>query len=319
MSFLQVMARRLAVFLGTVLAASIVIFLIVQALPGDVATATLGMGASPEAVEALRIKWGLDRPIGLRYLEWLIGMMHGDFGVSYLTGQSVISQIAPKFAVTAWLVGLSVPMSILVAIPIGLLAAMMRRKWTGVVVNAVSHFGMAIPVFFAGTILTIIFAIRLRWLPPNGYTPLRTSFSGWLTHLILPVATIVIVQGCFLARYVRSGFIEVLNEDYFRTARSVGWTKWRGMIRHGVRNVAISLVTVVGLQIASLLVGAILVEQVFALPGMGRLLVDAVAAKDLMVVQGVGMLLVFVVLLVNTLVDLAYYAIDPRLTKAVRT
>lgn len=313
MPVLRAVARRLAVFVGTVLVASIVIFLIVQALPGDVAQATLGMGASPDAIEALRLKWGLDQPLPMRYLEWMAGMLHGDFGSSYATGQSVVSQIGPRLGVTAWLVGLSIPLSLVVALPLGLAAAMWRRRWPGVLVNAVSHIGLAIPVFFAGTVLAIVFAVKLAWLPANGYVRMSTSFSGWASHMVLPVASIVLVQGCFLARYVRSGFIDVVTEDYYRTARSVGWTKWRGLLRHGTRNVATSVVTVVGLQIASLLVGAILVEQVFVLPGLGSLLVQAVAAKDLALVQGVGMLLVFAVLVVNLVVDLAYLAIDPRL------
>jgi len=315
MPILRAVTRRLLVFLATVLVASMVIFLIVQALPGDVAQATLGMGASPDAVEALRIKWGLDRPLPLRYLEWLGGMLHGDFGSSYLTGTPVMSQIAHPLGVTAWLVGLSIPLSVVVAIPLGLVAAMMRRRWPGVVLNAVSHIGLAIPVFFAGTVLTIIFAVKLSWLPANGYVTLFSSPVEWLRHMVLPVAALVLVQACLLARYVRAGFIDVLTEDYYRTARAAGWTKWRGLMRHGMRNMATSLVTIVGVQVASLLVGAILVEKVFVLPGLGSLLVQAVSARDLMVVQGVGMLLVFAVLLVNLVVDLAYFAIDPRLTR----
>ncbi|MCL2785045.1 MAG: ABC transporter permease [Propionibacteriaceae bacterium] len=307
--------RRLAVFLGTVLVASMVIFLIIQALPGDVAQASLGMGASDEAVEALRQQWGLDRPLVVRYVEWLLGMVRGDFGASYLTGQSVVSQVGPPLAVTGWLIGISMPASLAAAIPMGLVAAMLRRRWSGALVNALTHIGLAIPVFFAGTALTIVFAVKLGWFPSNGYVPLRTSISSWAAHLTLPVLAIVVVQGCFLARYVRAGFIDVLTEDYYRTARAVGWTKWRGMIRHGMRNMATSLVTVVGLQVASMFVGAILVEEVFVLPGLGRLLVNAVRAGDLMVVQGVAMLLVFIVLTVNFLVDLAYLVIDPRLAR----
>ena len=318
MPLVWALARRLAIFVGTVVAASVVIFLIVQALPGDVAVATLGTGATPEAVAALRAQWGLDRPMAIRYLEWVGGMLHGDLGASYATGESVVSQIAPRLAVTAWLVGFSVPLSLALALPLGLFSAMERRRWSGALVNAASHVGLAIPVFFAGTLLTILFAVKLGWFPANGYVPLTTSFGGWVSHLVLPVLSIVLVQGCFLVRYVRAGFIDVLTEDYYRTARAVGWTKWRGLIRHGTRNVAVSLVTVLGMQIASLLVGAILVEQVFVLPGLGTLLVRSALSKDLMVVQGVVMLLVFVVLTVNFLVDLAYLAIDPRVAKGVR-
>lgn len=311
--------RRFAVFLGTALVASMVIFLIVQALPGDIAQVTLGLGATPEAVEALRTRWGLDRPLPVRYGEWLLGMLHGDFGASYLTGQSITGQIAPRLAITGWLVALSIPASTLVAVPLGLVAAMMRRRVSGVIVNGVSHVGLAIPVFFAGTALVIIFSVVLRWLPANGYSPLLTKgFSDWAKHMILPITSLVVVQSCLLARYVRAGFIDVLTEDYYRTARSIGWTKWTGLIRHGLRNMATSLVTVLGLQTASLLVGAILVERVFVLSGLGSLLIDSVLYRDLVTVQGVAMLLVFAVLAINFIVDLLYLAIDPRLRREVK-
>jgi peptide/nickel transport system permease protein len=289
--------------------------LIIQALPGDVAQVTLGVGASPDDVDALRQKWGLDRPLIIRYFEWLGGMLHGDFGASYLKGQPVVSQITPRLAVTLWIVGLSIPLSLLVAIPMGLFSAMMRRRWSGALINALSHVGLAMPVFFLGVLLTMVFAVHLGWFPANRYVPITKSVSQWASRMVLPVMTLVLVQGCFLARYVRAGFIDVLGEDYYRTARASGWTKWRGLVRHGMRNMATSLVTVVGLQISSLLVGAVLIEEVFVLPGLGSLLIDAVGSRDLVVVQGVVMLLVFAVLLINFLVDLAYLWIDPRLRR----
>ena len=307
-------ARRLAVFVITVLAASVVIFLIAQALPGDVAVATLGIGASPDALASLRAQWGLDQPLIIRYVQWLFGMFRLDFGNSYLSGLPVASLMAPRLGVTAWLIVLSMPLSLAVAVPMGLVAAMLRRRWTGAVVNTASHIGLAIPVFFVGTVLAIVFAVKLRWLPANGYVPIRTSFTGWLAHMILPLLAMVIVQGSFLARYVRAGFIDVLTEDYYRTARASGWTRWRALLRHGMRNMATSLVTVIGVQVASLMVGAILVEQVFVLPGLGSMLVQAVTARDLVIVQDIGMLLVFGVLVINFAVDLAYLVIDPRVS-----
>ncbi|MDR0487884.1 MAG: ABC transporter permease [Propionibacteriaceae bacterium] len=315
MPVLRAALRRLTIFVGTVLVASLVIFLIIQALPGDVAQVTLGVGASPDDVDALRQKWGLDRPLIIRYFEWLGGMLHGDFGASYLKGQPVVSQITPRLAVTLWIVGLSIPLSLLVAIPMGLFSAMMRRRWSGALINALSHVGLAMPVFFLGVLLTMVFAVHLGWFPANRYVPITKSVSQWASRMVLPVMTLVLVQGCFLARYVRAGFIDVLGEDYYRTARASGWTKWRGLVRHGMRNMATSLVTVVGLQISSLLVGAVLIEEVFVLPGLGSLLIDAVGSRDLVVVQGVVMLLVFAVLLINFLVDLAYLWIDPRLRR----
>lgn len=318
MSLAGAVVRRLSIFLATLIGASILIFLAVQALPGDVAQASLGMGASPEQVARLREQWGLDRPPVVRYLEWMTGLLRGDFGSSYLTGQSVASQIAPRLAVTAWLVGFAMPIAVLVAIGLGMVAAIRRRSWQGTVAAGLSQLGMAVPAFYAGILLVVVFAVRLRWLPANGYVSLIDPRGGvragpWLSHLVLPVVSLVIVQASVLSRYVRSSLIEVLSEDYYRTARSIGWTRYAALLRHGIRNAAISVVTVVGLQLATMLIGAIVVEQVFALPGLGTLLLSAVANRDLLIVQGVVMLLVTAVLVINLLVDLSYVAIDPRL------
>jgi peptide/nickel transport system permease protein len=206
----------------------------------------------------------------------------------------------------------------LVALPLGMVAAMKRRSWQGIAASTVSQIGLSVPAFYAGILLVVLFAVTLRWLPANGYTELVDSAGGWrvgswLQHLVLPVTSLVIVQASVLTRYVRSAFVEVTSEDYFRTARAVGWTRWLALWRHGVRNAAISVVTVIGLQLATMLVGAIVVEQVFHLPGLGTALLSAVANRDLVVVQGIVMLLVFAVLVINLLTDLSYLLIDPRL------
>jgi peptide/nickel transport system permease protein len=310
-------ARRLGLTAVSLLGATAVIFFIVQALPGDVAQTTLGVGGTPEAVEALRERWGLNRPVLVRYGSWLAGLLHGDLGTSYLTGRSVTAEIAPHLAITCWLVGLALPLAVIIAIPLGLLAAMWRRRWQGAVLSFLTQIGMAVPVFFAAIMLVVVFAVQLRWLPAVGYvnlvTPAGLNVAGWASHLVLPVAALALVQASLLTRYVRSGFVEVLTEDYLRTARAIGWTRWRGLLRHGTRNAAVSIVTVIGLQLGAMLVGAIIVENVFALPGLGSFLLQKVASRDLLVVQGIAILLVAVVLVVNLLVDLAYLAIDPRL------
>ncbi|MCL1922351.1 MAG: ABC transporter permease [Propionibacteriaceae bacterium] len=315
MPVIRAATRRLVVFFGTILVASLVIFLMLQALPGDVAQVTLGMGASPEKVAELHALWGLDRPLPIRYVEWVGGMLHGDFGTSFVKSEPVLDNMLPALGVTMWLVGLSIPLSLLCAIPMGLAAAMLRRRFSGAIINAISHIGLALPVFFLGVVLAMVFAVNLRWFPANGYTPASQSVGEWASRLVLPVATLVIIQSCFLTRYVRTGFVDVLGEDYYRTARASGWRRWPGLVRHGMRNMATSLVTVVGLQISSLLVGAVLVEQVFNLPGLGRLLIKSVENRDLMTVQGVVMVLVFAVLAINFLVDLLYLWIDPRLRR----
>jgi peptide/nickel transport system permease protein len=308
---------RLLVFAASLVVASAAIFLVVNALPGDVATAILGFGADPSSVAALRVRLGLDRPLLVRYLSWAGGMLHGDLGSSYLTGEPVSGLVAPRVAVTAWLVVISMVLAPLVALPVGMLAAMKRRTWQGAVASAASQVGLSIPAFYAGILLVVVFAVGLHWLPANGYTDLVVAGTWrpaeFVQHLVLPVASLVVVQASVLTRYVRSAFVEVLGEDYFRTARAVGWTRWRALWRHGVRNAAISVVTVIGLQLSTLLVGAIVVEQVFRIPGLGTALLSAVSNRDLIVVQGIVMVLVFAVLVINLLTDLSYLLIDPRL------
>lgn len=312
MRFAGRIGRRLGVFAVTLLGASVLIFLITTALPGDVAQVLLGTDATPEAVDALRQQLGLDRPLPVQYLSWLGGMLAGDFGHSHLSGQPVLALLAPRIAVTAWLVIFGMIGSLLIALPAGMIAALKRRSWPGFTISAAAQVGMAVPVFWGGILLVLVFAVWLHWLPANGYVPLTQDPAQWAAHLVLPAVSLAIVQGAVLLRYVRSAFIEVLHEDYYRTARSVGWTPLRALLRHGTRNAAISLVTVLGLQLASVLVGAIVVESVFALPGLGTMLLTAVAQRDLLVVQGTVMFLVLAVLLISALVDLSYLLIDPR-------
>ncbi len=304
--------RRLGIFAVTLLGASILIFVVTAALPGDIAQVLLGTDATPEAVARLRAELGLDRPLPVRYLEWLGGLFVGDFGVSLMSNQPVMSLILPSLAVTVWLVVLGIVGSLLIALPAGMVAALKRRHWQGFSVNAFAQIGMAIPVFWGGILLVLVFAVWLRWLPANDYVPLRTDPLQWAAHLVLPVITLSLVQGAVLTRYVRSAFVEVLNEDYYRTARAIGWRPAAALLRHGVRNAAVSLVTVVGLQLSSVLVGAIVVEQVFTLPGLGRLLLTAVAARDVFLIQGTVMFLVLAVLVINAIVDISYLLIDPR-------
>ena len=304
--------RRLGIFAVTLLGASMLIFAVTAALPGDLVEVLLGTDANPESVARLRREFGLDRPLPVRYLEWLGGVLTGNFGVSHISKQPVLSLIGPPLAVTGWLVGLGILGSLLIALPAGMVAALKRRHWQGFAVNALAQVGMAIPVFFGGILLALIFAVWLGWLPPNGYRPLLTDPAGWARHLVLPVVTLSLVQGAVLIRYVRSAFVEVLSEDYYRTARAIGWTPTAALLRHGVRNAAVSLVTVIGLQLSAVLVGAIVVEQVFNLNGLGSLLLRAVAQRDLFLIQGTVMFLVLAVLVINALVDFAYLLIDPR-------
>ncbi|GAA1398090.1 ABC transporter permease [Luteococcus peritonei] len=309
----RLVVSRLTTFVVSLLVASAIIFALVNLLPGDVATAILGDQADADSLEALRGQLGLDRPVWIRYLEWLGGLLTGDLGTTAHSGRSIAELIAPRLGLTMWLVVLGMLLAMLVAFPLGMFAAVARRRWSGFVASALSQVGMAVPAFLAGIVLVVVFAVKLHWLPANGYTPLSRGVGDWARHLVLPVVSIALVQASVLSRYVRSAFIEVLEEDWFRTARSVGWTTRAAMVRHGLRNAALSVVTVLGLQLSTLFVGAIVVESVFALPGLGRQLLEAVEQRELVLVQYIVMILVALVLVINALVDLAYLLIDPRL------
>ena len=310
--------KRIGVFAVSLAVASLLIFVVCAALPGDIAQVILGQNATPESLAELRRSLGLDRPLWTRYLDWVTSMLGGDFGTSYLNRLSVSGQIAARLGVTAWLVLFGMLLALLLALPVGLLAAVRSRRLSGFVLSGLSQVGLAIPAFWAGIMLVFVFAVRLRWLPANGYVRLAEDPRQWAAHLVLPVVSLAVVQSSVLVRYVRSAILEVLSEDYIRTARAIGWTRMRALVRHGLRNASLSIVTVVGLQLATLLVGAIVIEQVFALPGLGALLLDAVAQRDLVVVQGTVMVLVFAVLVINALVDLSYLALDPRLRSGGR-
>lgn len=306
---------RLATFVASLLVATLVIFWVTNSLPGDIAQILLGTNAAPGEAERLRAELGLDRPWIVRYLDWVGGLIRGDLGNSLRDNGPVAAEIADKFAVTGWLAGFGMAWAIVLAVPLGTFAAIKRRRWTGFTASAISQVGLSIPAFWLGILLVLLFAVHWRLLPANGYVPFGTSVTEWAAHLVLPVASLALVQASVLSRYVRSAVIDVLNEDYFRTARSIGWSQTRALVRHGSRNIALSVITVLGLQLATLLVGAIVIEQVFALPGLGSLLLTAVSQRDLTMVQGIVFILVFGVLVLNLVIDLTYVAIDPRLRR----
>lgn len=305
--------RQVVTYVVALLVASLIIFMLVNLLPGDVAGTILGTNADAQSIAELRRRLGLDRPWPLRYLDWMGGLVTGNLGTSALSGVSVAAMITPKLAVTGWLVLLGMTLSIVIAIPVGVISALRRRHLDGLLVAGMSQVGMAVPAFLAGLLLSVLFAVKLHWLPANGYTKLTADPVEWARHMVLPVVSLAIVQSAVLGRYVRSAFIDVLNKDYFRTARSIGWPFRAAVARHGLRNAALQVITVLGLELASLFAGGIVVENVFVLPGMGSLLVSTVNQRDLPVVQGIVMLQVALVLVINGLADLAYRLLEPRL------
>lgn len=306
-------ARRLAILLVSLFVSSLLVFAFMQVLPGDPARVALGVNASEEAVARLRADYGLDRSLLARYVDWVGGLVRFDLGTSYISRAPIGPQIADRLAVTLWLVGTAMVIAVVLALPLGTIMAVRHRELSGLLLSALSQVGVAIPSFLAGLLLITVFAVTLRWLPANGWTPPVTDPVMFLKQLVLPALSLGLVQAAVLTRYVRSAILDVMREDYIRTARAKGLLPMRALWRHGMRNAAVPVVTVLALQLATLLIGAVVVERVFVIPGLGSLLLDSVANRDLIVVQDVVMLLVLAVLLVNMLVDVLYVAIDPRM------
>lgn len=292
----------------TFVIASIIIFVLIRVIPGDPAAIALGITATPEAIAALQSQLGTDQPLFQQYFSWIGGMLTGDFGTSLSSGQDLSPIIFDRLQVSLILVGCSIVLSLLIAIPLGVLSA--RRG--GLIISGISQIGIAIPSFLAGILLVAVFAVGLGWLPANGWIPPSENFGGFLARLILPVLALTAVQAAILTRYIRSAVMDVMGQDFMRTARSKGMSFNRALIIHGLRNAALPVLTVTGLQLTTLVIGAVVIEQVFVIPGIGSMLLESVSNRDLIAVQSIVMLLVAFTLLVNLVVDLLYQVVDPR-------
>ena len=305
--------KRLLVGALTMLLASAVVFSVMELLPGDPALLMLGMNATPEALASLRQEMGLGEPLLTRYATWLGGMLVGDFGRSYTYSSPVIDLIAERMIVSLPLALLALALSTLIAIPVGIFAAARRGKAGDVSIMGFTQVGVAVPNFWFALLLVYLFAVWLRWVPAGGFPGWGSGLWPGLRALILPAIALALPQAAILARVTRSAMLEVLGEDYIRTARAKGLPNRAVLWRHALRNAMIPVLTILGLQFAFLLAGTIIIENVFYLPGLGRLVFQAITQRDLIVVEGIVMLLVASVIVVNLLVDLAYAAVDPRL------
>lgn len=305
--------ERIAALAASLAVSSILVFGFMAVLPGDPARVALGVNASDAAVAVMRTDFGLDRPLVSQYFSWVGGMLRFNLGDSYISRAPIGPQIADRLQVSLWLVGTSMLIAVVIAVPVGSIMAVWHRRISGLLLSAASQVGVAIPAFLAGILLITVFAVHLGWLPANGWTPPAENPEMFLKQLALPALSLGLVQGAVLTRYVRSSVLEILREDFLRTARAKGLRPMQALVRHGLRNASVPVVTVLGLQLATLLVGAVVVERVFVIPGLGSLLLDAVANRDLILVQDVVMILVVAVLVVNFVVDLLYVAIDPRM------
>ena len=306
--------RRVPSLLLTLFLISLVTFVVVQVIPGDPAQLILGTEAPPEALAGLRAQLGLDRPLPLQYLSWLSGVLRGDLGVSLRHGRPVTALIAERLPVTLSLATLSLTLAVLLAVPLGVLAAVRQHSALDYGVLVFAQAGLALPSFWIGILLILLFALSWRWLPSGGYVPWGENPLGALRSLAMPVLALGLPVAGVLARLVRASMLEELARDHIRTARAKGLSEPQVIVRHVLRNALIPTVTLLGLQLGFLLGGSIVVEQVFALPGLGRLVLFAINNRDLPLIQGLVLFIAVLVVGINFLVDMAYTWLDPRIS-----
>jgi peptide/nickel transport system permease protein len=299
----------------TLVAATVAIFLMLEVVPGDPALTMMGMNASPEAVEALRVELGLNAPAWERYLAWVGGMLQGDFGLSYTYRTPVSELIVARLQVSLPLTLYALTLSTVIAIPAGVAAASRRGRATDGVIMGLTQIGIAVPNFWFAMLLVILFASVLQLFSAGGFPGWEAGFWINVKALTLPAVALAVPQAAILARVMRSALLEAMGEDYIRTARAKGLSRSAALRRHALRNALIPVLTILGLQFSFLMAGAIIIENVFFLPGLGRLVFQGIVQRDLIVVKSVIVLLVFAVVIVTLLVDIAYAAVDPRLRK----
>ena len=312
---LRYLQNRLISFIASVVSASLLIFILIEGVPGDPASFMLGINATEETVSALRAELGLSEHLLTRYFDWVFGMITGNFGISYTYRVPVAELIFERISLSLPLAIYALSLSILIAFPAGLFAAQFRGKTIDLSIMTISQIGIAIPNFWFAMMLVLIFSINLQWIPSGGFVGWSSGIISGLKSLTMPAIALALPQAAILSRILRSSLIDTLNEDYIRTARAKGLSKSQALRNHALRNAMIPVLTILGLQFSFLLAGAIIIENVFYLPGLGRLIFQGITQRDLIVVESVVMLLVFSVIFVNFLVDISYAIIDPRLRK----
>ncbi|WP_099824813.1 ABC transporter permease [Oceaniglobus indicus] len=293
--------------------ASVVVFLVIEVAPGDPASYMLGVNARPDTIAALRAELGLDAPTVVRYVRWVGGMLTGDFGTSYAYRSPVSEMIVERLAVSLPLALYALVLAVVIAFPAGIFAASRRGRRGDVGVMVATQIGVAIPNFWFAMLAVSFFAINLGWFAAGGFPGWDAGIVAGVKALTLPAVALALPQAAILARVMRSSLIDMLGEDFIRTARAKGLNRRQALWRHALRNAMIPVLTIIGLQFSFLLAGAIIIEQVFYLPGLGRLVFQSISQRDLIVVESVVMLLVFAVIMVNFVIDLAYALVDPRL------
>jgi len=310
---LSYILRRILSAVPVMAIVALFVFRLLYIAPGDPAVVIAGDQASPADVERIRQSLGLDQPFLVQFGTWLWHILHFDLGTSIFTNLPVSSLIAQRIEPTLSLMAITLVLTIVVAVPLGVVAAWKAGSWIDRAIMAFAVLAFSFPVFVIGYILAYVFALELEWVPVQGYTPLAEGFWPWLQNLILPAVALGCVYIALIARITRASMLEVLQQDYIRTARAKGLGQRNILFIHALKNAAVPIITVIGIGVALLIGGAVVTESVFAIPGLGRLTVDAILRRDYPVIQGIVLLFSFLYVLVNLLVDLTYTLVDPRI------
>jgi peptide/nickel transport system permease protein len=310
---LSYITRRILATIPVMLVVALFVFSLLYIAPGDPAAIIAGDQATPQDVERIRASLGLDRPFVVRFGEWLWHIIHGDLGTSIFTNLPVTHMIAQRIEPTLSLMALTMIISLTTAIPMGVTAAWKHGSWIDRLVMLTAVLGFSTPVFVLGYLLAYVFALELDWLPVQGFTPISAGFWPFLRNLILPAVALGLIYISLIARITRAAMLEVLSQDYVRTAKAKGVGQRAILFVHALKNAAVPIVTIVGIGFAALIGGAVVTESVFAIPGLGRLTIDAILRRDYPVIQGVVLLFSFVYVIVNLIVDLLYTLFDPRI------
>jgi peptide/nickel transport system permease protein len=307
------LVKRILATIPVMAVVALFVFSLLYIAPGDPASIIAGDQATPEQIDRIRQSLGLDRPFLVRFGEWFWQILHGDLGTSIFTNLPVSTLIGQRIEPTLSLMVITLLLSITVAVPTGVLAAWKAGTWIDRAIMAFAVFGFSVPVFVVGYLLAYVFALQFEWLPVQGYTPLARGLWPWLENLILPSIALGCVYIALIARITRAAMLDVLQQDYIRTARAKGLAQGSILFIHALKNASVPIVTVIGIGVALLIGGAVVTESVFAIPGLGRLTVDAILRRDYPVIQGVVLLFSFVYVLVNLAIDLLYTVLDPRI------
>lgn len=311
--------KKLASLILTLALVAIITFLIFEVLPGDTALIRLGINATPAQVEAYRQELGLDLPIYVRLGNWFLKAIRGDFGVSSRFDLPVIDLIQSRMAVTTQLTALTLFITVLIGIPISLLSAKYRGKFSGLALGIVTQIGMAIPSFWLGILATFFFGLLLGWFTPGAYIPLSQDFGRGLIYLVFPALALAIPRVAVLVRYTRSSILDQWSQSYVRTGYAKGLSTDKIMYRHVLRNSLIPTLTILGMMVAEILGGTLIIEQIYNLPGIGKLLISGISARDFPLVQGMVLYIAFLVIVIHVILDIVYKLVDPRVNREERS